>query len=240
MKREYKLGESHVFPFERRDEFGYSFYPTEAYKEFKIFGLIAEAYEKTDTTQIDEMLIEISEGLQDYDVEDINDLVIGKFKIIVRPGNYFQSATYNPVDKFFYFFLNRKCLQDIKDYENIYNIKRHLKHLFVHEDTHQQQDIASSGKMYDPKTYIKPDKDLKGYLNQRTEIDALARQYGYWLRDLYPNESTDKLLKRAHTGDVKDDVLKSNLEQVFRYMSLPNQRFFLRNMYDYLEIEDKD
>ena len=240
MKREYKLGESHFFPFERWDEFGYSFYPTEAYREFKIANLMHEAYKKTDTTQIDEMLIQISEALQNYDIEDVNDVKIGKFQILVRDGNYFQSATYNPINKMFYFILNRKCLQHIKDYKNIRNIKSSLKHFFVHEDTHQQQDITSNGKVYDPKKYISAYRDLKGYLNQRPEIDALARQYGYWLRDLYPNESTDDLFKRVHTGKVKDKVLKSNLEVVFTHMSLPNQRFFLRNMYDYLEIEDKD
>lgn len=209
MKREYKLGESHFFPFERWDEFGYSFYPVEANRELKIFGLIAEACKGVDTTKTVEMLTQVSEGLQDCDIENVDEIVIENFRILVRDGEYFQLATYSPVDRSFHFILNRKCLQHIKNFENIHNVKRHLKHCFTCKD-----------------------------VERRIEIDTLARRYGKQLRELYPTESTKDLFKRVHTGDVKDDTLKSNLETAFAYMSLHNQEFFLRNIYDYLEIEE--
>lgn len=207
--KQYKLGESHVFPFERRDKFGYSFYPTEAYREFKIFGLIAEAYKGIDVTKTVEMLTQVSEALQNCDIENVDEIFLERFKILIKEGEYFQLATCNPVDKLFYFVMNRKCLQHIKNSENIHNIKRNLKHCFTCKN-----------------------------VERRIEIDTLARQYGEQLRLLYPSESTDDLFRRVYTGNVKDESLKFNLKTFFSYTNLSDQEFFLRNMYDYLEIEE--
>ena len=112
-----------------------------------------------------------------------------------------------------------------------------MKAFLVHEDTHKQQDAASNGKFHDPEKYKDP-SDLEGYLNQRTEIDAYARQCGFELRELYPNENTDETFKRIFSLDIKNETLKNNLKAIFDHLTIQNQKFFLRNIYDYIAGEE--
>lgn len=234
--KKFKLGESHEICFERltKDEWYYD--PAAASKEFHIDNILNEFYKKTNTSQIEELLIQISEAIQNYDVSVITDITKSNFKIFKIKGIYIKEAKYNPLSKTFLLYVNEKCLQDIKDFKNIKNIKNILESFFVHEDTHRQQDIASNGKFFDPNKYIDPVdiKNRKAYVNQRIEIDAYARQYGFELRRLYPEETTDKIFKRIFNLDIEDDNLKANLEYLFENLTVENQKFFLRNIYDYI------
>lgn len=105
-----------------------------------------------------------------------------------------------------------------------------------------QQDIASDGKFYNSNAYKSADinkpESIKDYLNQRVELDAYARQYGFELRELYPEESTEDIFKRVFNAEIDDEDLKNNLIAIFDLLTDKNKNFFLRNMYDYVNNEE--
>lgn len=205
-------------------------------KETRIFGILNEVYKKTDVSEMEQLLIELSEYLQNHFETKIS---TKDFEIRVKKGDYIQSANYNPFDKKIYLFINEKCLQHIREYKNILNILNRMKALFTHEDTHKQQDKASDGKFFNLEKYVIPydEKSEIKYINQRVEIDAYARQYGFELRELYPKDSTDDLFKRIFSLDIKDNLLRGNIDFLLNHLTIENQKFFLRNIYDYLENE---
>lgn len=242
-KRIFRLGEYHYECPEFIDKNGViRRYPKRVLKEATIFLTLSEAYKKTDTSFLDQMLIDISEALQKYDTKEVNNLTVGNFGIYIQDGEYVQSAVYNPMTKRINIYINRKCLEHIKAYQNIPNILKRIKAAYVHENTHMQQDIASNGKFYNSNTYksanINKPESLKDYLNQRVELDAYARQYGFELRELYPNESTEDIFKRIFNAEIDDEDLKNNLIAIFDILTDKNKNFFLRNMYDYINNEE--
>lgn len=227
-KRIFHLGESHFEYSEFKDEQGLVHYcPERASKEVKIFSILLEAYKKADTSFLDQMLVDISKALQKYDVKDVNDLTVGNFGIYVQEGDYVQSAVYNPMTKRVNIFINRKCLEHIKNYQNIPNILKRIKAAYVHEDTHRYKSVD----------WNKPES-IKDYLNQRVELDAYARQYGFELRELYPEESTEEIFKRVFNAKIDNEDLKNNLIALFNNLTDKNKNFFLRNMYDYVNNEE--
>lgn len=232
----FKLGESHFVCFE--DLENWSFNASAASKEFHIANLLTEVYKKTKTDYLEKLLIQISEALQNYDIEDVTDLNTSDFHIYKTQGIYISDAKYIPTSKQIVLFVNAKCLQDIKDYKNIPNILSEFKRFLVHEDTHKQQDEKSVGKFFNSKKYIGPDSQ-EDYINQRVEIDAYARQYGSELRELYPDESTDDLFKRIFSLNIKRERLRDDLNYILSHLTVKNQKFFLRNIYDYLENEEE-
>lgn len=242
-KRIFRLGESHYECPEFIDDKGLlRRYPERVLKEATIFLTLSEAYKKTDTSFLDQMLIDISEALQKYDTKEMSNLTVGDFGIYIQDGEYVQSAIYNPMTKKINIYINRKCLEHIKAYQNIPNILKRIKAAYVHENTHMQQDIASDGKFYSSNTYKSADVNkpefLKDYLNQRVELDAYARQYGFELRELYPEESTEDIFKRVFNAEIDDEDLKNNLIAIFDLLTDKNKNFFLRNMYDYVNNEE--
>lgn len=232
----FKLGESHFVCFE--DLENWSFNPVAASKEFHIANLLNEVYKKTKTDYLEKLLIQISEALQNYDIEDVTDLNTSDFHIYKTQGTYISDAKYVPTSKQIVLFVNAKCLQDIKDYKNIPNILSEFKRFLVHEDTHKQQDEKSIGKFFNSKKYAGPNSQEE-YINQRVEIDAYARQCGFKLRELYPDESTDDLFKRIFSLNIKRERLRGDLEYLLSHLTVKNQKFFLRNIYDYLENEEE-
>lgn len=218
----FKLGEYHYLDPEPIENGVWSFYPERASKEFAIFHLFSEAYKKTDTTFLNQMLIDISEALQNYNIDDVTNLNVGDFGIYVQDGDYVQSVIYNPMTKRISIFMNRKCLSHIKICQNTINILKRLKAAYVHEGIRKQQDTASS----------------KDRINLRIELDTYARQYGFELRALYPNESTKDIFKRIFDANIDDDLLKNNLINMFDAMTDKNKNFFLRNLYDYINGEE--
>lgn len=231
----YKLGENHFVCFE--DLENWTFNASAASKEFHIANLLNEVYKKTKTEHLENLLFQISETLQNYDIKDVSDLNTPDFHIYKTQGNYISNAMYAPTSKQLILFVNAKCLQDIKDYKNISNILSEFKRLLVHEDTHKQQDEKSTGKFFNSKKYIKP-YSQEEYINQRVELDAYARQYGFELRELYPNESTQEIFKRIFNADIENEDLKNNLITVFDVLTDKNKNFFLRNLYDYINGEE--
>jgi hypothetical protein len=188
------------------------------------------------------MIVDISEALQNYNTKDVTNLTIGDFGVYIQDGDYIQSVTYNPMTKKINIFINRKCLDHIKNYQNIPNILKRLRAVYVHEDTHKQQDNSSNGKFFNAGAYKKVDindsESIKDYLNQRVELDAYARQYGFELRELYPNESTQDIFKRIFNANIENEDLKNNLITVFDVLTDKNKNFFLRNLYDYINGEE--
>lgn len=242
-KKIFRLGESHYEYPETIDDKGVMHYYLErVFKEATIFLTLSEAYKKTDTSFLDQMLIDISDALQKYDTKEVNNLTVGNFGIYIQDGEYVQSAVYNPMTKRINIYINRKCLEHIKTYQNIPNILKRIKAAYVHENTHVQQDIASNGKFYNSNTYKSADinkpESIKDYLNQRVELDAYARQYGFELRELYSNESTEDIFKRVFNAEIDDEDLKNNLIAIFDVLTDKNKNFFLRNMYDYINNEE--
>lgn len=233
--KDYKLGESHTINFERFEDGDWIFDYEGQLKEFHIANVLREAYKNTDTIYIDQLLILISNALQNFDIKDIENLKTDKFLIQKVSGKYFSDARYEPATGLIKIFINEKCLQDLKDYKNISNISHFIKSSFTHEDTHRQQDVASNGKFLKSSSCLDFKKDEKGYINQRVEIDAYARQCGFELKSLYPNEKVDDIFKRVFKLDIDDKNLKTVLKQLFDSMTVVNQKFFLRNLYDYLE-----
>lgn len=214
-KRIFRLGESHYEHPEFIDSKGLlRRYPERVLKEATIFLTLSEAYKKIDTSFLDQMLIDISEALQKYDTKEVSNLTVGDFGIYIQDGEYVQSAVYNPMTKKINIHINRKCLEHIKAYQNIPNILKRIKTAYVHENTQ------------------------KNYLNQRVELDAYARQYGFELRELYPEESTEDIFKRVFNAEIDDEDLKNNLIAIFDLLTDKNKNFFLRNMYDYVNNEE--
>lgn len=214
-KRIFRLGESHYEHPEFIDSKGLlRRYPERVLKEATIFLTLSEAYKKTDTSFLDQMLIDISEALQKYDTKEVSNLTVGDFGIYIQDGEYVQSAIYNPMTKKINIYINRKCLEHIKAYQNIPNILKRIKAAYVHENTQ------------------------KNYLNQRVELDAYARQYGFELRELYPEESAEDIFKRVFNAEIDDEDLKNNLIAIFDLLTDKNKTFFLRNMYDYVNNEE--
>lgn len=214
-KRIFRLGESHYEHPEFIDSKGLlRRYPERVLKEATIFLTLSEAYKKTDTSFLDQMLIDISEALQKYDTKEVINLTVGDFGIYIQDGEYVQSAIYNPMTKKINIYINRKCLEHIKAYQNIPNILKRIKAAYVHENTQ------------------------KNYLNQRVELDAYARQYGFELRELYPEESAEDIFKRVFNAEIDDEDLKNNLIAIFDLLTDKNKNFFLRNMYDYVNNEE--
>ena len=214
-KRIFRLGESHYECPEFIDDKGLlRRYPERVLKEATIFLTLSEAYKKTDTSFLDQMLIDISEALQKYDTKEVSNLTVGDFGIYIQDGEYVQSAIYNPMTKKINIYINRKCLEHIKAYQNIPNILKRIKAAYVHENTQ------------------------KNYLNQRVELDAYARQYGFELRELYPEESAEDIFKRVFNAEIDDEYLKNNLIAIFDLLTDKNKNFFLRNMYDYVNNEE--
>lgn len=214
-KRIFRLGESHYEHPEFIDSKGLlRRYPERVLKEATIFLTLSEAYKKTDTSFLDQMLIDISEALQKYDTKEVSNLTVGDFGIYIQDGEYVQSAIYNPMTKKINIYINRKCLERIKAYQNIPNILKRIKAAYVHENTQ------------------------KNYLNQRVELDAYARQYGFELRELYPEESAEDIFKRVFNAEIDDEDLKNNLIAIFDLLTDKNKTFFLRNMYDYVNNEE--
>lgn len=168
------------------------------------------------------MLIDISEALQCHNTDDVTSLSVGDFGIHVQDGDYVQSVIYNPMTKKINIFMNRKCLDHIKICQNTINILKRLKAAYVHEDIRKQQDTASN----------------KDRINQRIELDTYARQYGFELRALYPNESTKDIFKRIFDANIDDEELKNGLIAMFDIMTDKNKNFFLRNLYDYINGEE--
>lgn len=238
----FKLGEYHFLDPEPIENGIRKYYPGRASKELAIFHTFSEAYKKTDVSFLDQMLIDISEALQNYNIEDVTSLNVGDFGIYVQDGDYVQSAVYNPMTKKINIFINRKCLEHIKNYQNIPNILKRFKAAYVHEDTHKQQDAVSDGRFYDVNNYKKADirdfKIVKACVNQRVELDAYARQYGFELRALYPNESTKDIFKRIFDANIDNEELKNSLIAMFDIMTDKNKNFFLRNLYDYINGEE--
>lgn len=232
--KRYKLGESHTVNIESLSENNWEYNIAAAQKEFRILKILKEVYKQTDVSQIDTLLIEVSEAMQDYNVDDVKNLNFKDFVVIVEEGDYLQKTNYNPLSKTFLMVINKKCLQHIKDYVNIDYIKNKLKSILVHEDTHKQQDLASDGKFFNPKKYTSFDIDVTKYLNQRTEIDAYARQFGYELKKLYSTEGVESIFNRIFELNIDDAEIKDNLETLFDSLTKQNQKFFLRNLYDYL------
>lgn len=214
-KRIFRLGESHYEHPEFIDSKGLlRRYPERVLKEATIFLTLSEAYKKTDTSFLDQMLIDISEALQKYDTKEVSNLTVGDFGIYIQDGEYVQSAIYNPMTKKINIYINRKCLEHIKAYQNIPNILKRIKAAYVHENTQ------------------------KNYLNQRVELDTYARQYGFELRELYPEESAGDIFKRVFNAEIDDEDLKNNLIAIFDLLTDKNKTFFLRNMYDYVNNEE--
>ena len=214
-KRIFRLGESHYEHPEFIDSKGLlRRYPERVLKEATIFLTLSEVYKKTDTSFLDQMLIDISEALQKYDTKEVSNLTVGDFGIYIQDGEYVQSAVYNPMTKKINIYINRKCLEHIKAYQNIPNILKRIKAAYVHENTQ------------------------KNYLNQRVELDAYARQYGFELRELYPEESAEDIFKRVFNAEIDDEYLKNNLIAIFDLLTDKNKNFFLRNMYDYVNNEE--
>lgn len=218
----FKLGESHFLQPESIENGVWSFCPERASKEFAIFHLFSKAYKKTDTTFLNQMLIDISEALQNYNIDDVTNLNVGDFGIYVQDGDYVQSVIYNPMTKKINIFMNRKCLGHIKSCQNTINILKHLKAAYIHEGTRKKQDTTSN----------------KDCINQRIELDTYARQYGFELRALYPNESTKDIFKRIFDANIDDEELKNSLIAMFDIMTDKNKNFFLRNLYDYINGEE--
>lgn len=214
-KRIFRLGESHYEHPEFIDSKGLlRRYPERVLKEVTIFSILSEAYKKTDTSFLDQMPIDIPEALQKYDTKEVSNLTVGDFGIYIQDGEYVQSAVYNPMTKKINIYINRKCLEHIKAYQNIPNILKRIKAAYVHENTQ------------------------KNYLNQRVELDAYARQYGFELRELYPEESAEDIFKRVFNAEIDDEDLKNNLIAIFDLLTDKNKNFFLRNMYDYVNNEE--
>ena len=169
--KSFKLGEYHFLDPEPIENGIRKYYPGRASKELVIFHVFSEAYKKTDVSFLDQMLIDISEALQNYNIDDVTSLNVGDFGIYVQAGDYVQSAVYNPMTKKINVFINRKCLEHIKSYQNIPNILKRFKAVYVHEDTHKQQDAASDGRFYNANNYKKVDihdfKTVKACVNQR-------------------------------------------------------------------------
>ena len=67
----YKLGESHFVCFE--DLENWNFNASAASKEFHIANLLNEVYKKTKTEYLENLLLQISEALQNYDIKDVTD-----------------------------------------------------------------------------------------------------------------------------------------------------------------------
>lgn len=81
-KRIFRLGESHYEHPEFIDDKGLLCrYPERVLKEATIFLTLSEAYKKTDTSFLDQMLIDISEALQKYDIKEVSNLTVGDFGI---------------------------------------------------------------------------------------------------------------------------------------------------------------
>lgn len=238
----FKLGESHYQCPEIVENGAIKYYPARFTKELAIFHNFSEAYKEIDKTFLDQMIIDISKALQNYNTNDVTNLTVGDFGVYIQDGDYIQSAIYNPMTKKINLFINRKCLEHIKSYQNIPNILKRLRALYVHEDTHKQQDNSSNGKFFNIDAYKKVDvndsESIKDYLNQRVELDAYARQYGFELRELYPNESTQDIFKRIFNANIENEDLKNNLITVFDTLTDKNKNFFLRNLYDYINGEE--
>lgn len=62
--------------------------------------------------------------------------------------------------------------------------------------------------------------------------------YGFELRELYPEESTEDIFKRVFNAEIDDEDLKNNLIAIFDLLTDKNKSFFLRNMYDYVNNEE--
>lgn len=216
----FKLGESHFVCFEDLENWTLNL--AAADKEFHIAGLLTKFYKKTDTTFLNQMLIDISEALQNYNIDDVASLNVGDFGIYVQVGDYVQSVIYNPMTKKINIFMNKKCLGHIKSCQNTLNILKRLKTAYIHEGNRKQQDVTSN----------------KDRINQRIELDTYARQYGFELRALYPTESTKDIFKRIFDANIDDELLKNNLIIMFDTMTDRNKDFFLRNMYDYINGEE--
>ena len=84
-KRIFRLGESHYECPEFIDDKGLlRRYPERVLKEVTIFSILSEAYKKTDTSFLDQMLIDISEALQKYDTKEVSNLTVGDFGIYIQ------------------------------------------------------------------------------------------------------------------------------------------------------------
>ena len=49
----------------------------------------------------------------------------------------------------------------------------------------------------------------------------------------------DDLFKRIFSLNIKRERLKEDLEYILSHLTVKNQKFFLRNIYDYLENEEE-
>ncbi len=110
----FKLGESHYQSPENVVNRVRKYYPARFSKELAIFHDFSEAYKEIDTSFLNQMIIDISETLQNYNTEDVTNLTAGDFGVYIQEGDYIQSVVYNPMTKKMNIFINRNCLVHIK------------------------------------------------------------------------------------------------------------------------------
>ncbi len=70
------------------------------------------------------------------------------------------------------------------------------------------------------------------------ELDTYARQYGFELRELYPNESALDIFERIFNANIENEELKNKLIAIFDVLNDGDKDVFLRNLYDYINGEE--
>lgn len=200
------------------------------------FVALGEAYRKTKLSEIDWFVLEASHEFEKYEIEDIKNFAYRNFVFVVKGVEQRVSgARYLPKSDVLEFTVNRELVADIKYGRNLGLVIKELKRFLEHEDTHRQQALRSRG--LSARAYTRPDEDYHKYVNQKTEVDAYARQFGFELRNLYPEENTDQLLKRIRQLDISDKRLCNDLEffSFSEEVTEKNRELFFCNLYDYLE-----
>ena len=225
----FKLGESHYQSPEIVEKGAIKYYPARFSKELLIFRDFLEAYKEIDKTFLDQMIVDISKALQNYNTNDVTNLTIGDFGVHIQDGDYIQSVTYNPMTKKINIFINRKCLEHIEKYQNIPNIRKRLKSVYARGFTHKQQKEDNSEDL---------SSSIQVFLNHMIELDTYARQYGFELRELHPNESAQDIFERIFNANIENEELKNKLIALFDILTNGDKDFFLRNMYDYINGEE--
>lgn len=225
----FKLGESHYQSPEIVENGVRKYYPARFTKELLIFHDFLKAYKEIDTAFLDQMIADISKVLQNYNTNDVTNLTVGDFGVYIQEGDYIQSVTYNPMTKKINIFINRKCLEHIKSYQNILNIRKRLKSAYERGFTHKQQKEDNSEDL---------SSSIQVFLNHMTELDTYARQYGFELRELYPNENAQDIFERIFNANIENEDLKNKLIALFDILTNGDKDFFLRNLHDYINGEE--
>lgn len=237
-KKKYQLGELH-------DSGPFSWYEKDSYcedfnavmREVHIRNVLDELYHKTDVKQIEWLVLEASEAFQNYEVDEIENFTYKDLIFQVDNNSPIDicKAEYNPRTLQTTIYIGKSCVEKIKNKKDLESIIRDIKGLITHEDTHKQQNQADK-RSIKPKN-IQPN-DFEKYINQKTEVDAYARQFGAELRDLYPEETTDEIFKRIQNGKISDKNLLVNIDSLLQPNNVfteKSKQLFLRNLYDYVE-----